>query len=79
MSQNYLENALNFALKQKQESLFLAEIYHAMGLSYNHKLDIFMAIHYLELAVATATKEFPNGHPRIQIYLGHLQQLKPTM
>jgi tetratricopeptide (TPR) repeat protein len=79
MSLNSLEKALDFAVKQKQEHPLLAEIYHCMGLSYSHNLDIFMAIHYLEMAISTATKTLPHDHPRVQIYLGHLRQLKPSM
>jgi len=79
MSLNSLERALAFALKQKKEHPLLAEIYHCMGLTYKHKLDFFMAIHYLEMAISTATKTLPHDHPRVQIYLGHLRQLKPSM
>jgi tetratricopeptide (TPR) repeat protein len=79
MSLQNLEKALNFALKQSQEHPMLAEIYHAMGASYAHKLDIFMAIHYLELAITTAKKHLPDDHPRVQIYLNHLRQLKSSM
>jgi tetratricopeptide (TPR) repeat protein len=78
MSLNSLQKALEFALKEVQHPL-LAEIYHAMGLSYKHKLDIFMAIHYFELAISTATKTLPNDHPRVQIYMNHLRQLKPSL
>lgn len=79
MSLNNLEKALNFALKKEQESSVVAEIYHCMGLSYTHMFDIFMAIHYLELAISTAKKILPDDDPRIQIYLGHLRQLKPSV
>ena len=79
MSLNNLEKALHLALKQKQDDPLLPEIYHAMGLSYSHKLDVFMAIHYLELAISTATKRLPNDDPRVQLYLDHLRQLKPRI
>jgi tetratricopeptide (TPR) repeat protein len=78
MSLNSLEKALEFALKEEQHPL-LAEIYHGMGLSYKHKRDIFMAIHYLELAILTATKTLPNDHSRVQIYMENLRQLKPSL
>jgi tetratricopeptide (TPR) repeat protein len=78
MSLNSLEKALEFALKEKEHPQ-LAEIYHAMGLSCTHKRDIFMAIHYLELAISTATKTLPNDHPRVQIYMHHLRRLKPSL
>ncbi|CAF1335730.1 unnamed protein product [Rotaria sordida] len=76
MSLKNLRKALDFALKQNQDYLFIAEIYHSMGLSYTHQLDFYRAIHYLELAISTANKELPNDHPRIQIYVHHLRQLK---
>ncbi|CAF1323321.1 unnamed protein product [Rotaria sordida] len=76
MSLKNLQKALDFALKQNQDYFFIAEIYHAMGLSYKHQLDFYRAIHYLELAISTAKKELPNDHPRIQIYVHNLRQLK---
>jgi tetratricopeptide (TPR) repeat protein len=79
MSLNNLEKALELALKEKEQHPILAEIYHAMGLSYEHKLDVFMAIHYLELAISTATKTLPDDHPRIQVYFHNLRQLKPSL
>jgi tetratricopeptide (TPR) repeat protein len=78
MSLNSLEKALEFALREKQHPE-LAEIYHGMGLAYKHKRDFFMAIHYLELAISTATKTLPNDHPRVQVYFQNLRQLKPSL
>jgi tetratricopeptide (TPR) repeat protein len=78
MSLNSLEKALEFALREKQHPE-LAEIYHGMGLAYKHKRDFFMAIHYLELAISTATKTLPNDHPRVQVYFQNLGQLKPSL
>ncbi|CAF3004063.1 unnamed protein product [Rotaria sp. Silwood2] len=63
MSMNHLEKVLELALKQTPESSLLAEIYHCMGLSYKHKLDISMAIYYLELTISTAKEELPDDHP----------------
>ncbi|CAF5113604.1 unnamed protein product, partial [Rotaria sp. Silwood1] len=79
MSLNNLERVLEFAVNQNQEHPMLAEIYHSMGLSYAHKLDISMAIHYLELAISTAKKTLPDDHPRVKLYFHHLRQLKPSM
>jgi tetratricopeptide (TPR) repeat protein len=76
MSLHYLEKMHEFALKQTRAPEVLAEIYHCMGLSYKHQLDISMALYYLEMAVSTAKEVWPDDHPRVQVYDYNLQQLK---
>jgi hypothetical protein len=77
MSLSNLEKARDFALKQKHS--LLSEIYHAMGLSYSRKVDIYMAIYYVELAIATAKKELPDDHLRVQLYFHQLRELRQIM
>jgi tetratricopeptide (TPR) repeat protein len=74
MSLNYLEQALDVALKQTGEYLLLGETYHAMGLSYGHKRDVPMALYYFELAISTAKKGLPDDHPRVQVFYHNLRQ-----
>ncbi|CAF3979712.1 unnamed protein product [Rotaria sordida] len=76
MSLKNLQNALDFAFKQNKDYLFIAEIYHTMGLCYTDQLDFYRAIHYFELAISNAKKKLPNDHPKIQIYVHNLREVK---
>ena len=79
MSLKMLTKSLDFVLKQEQRDPLLAEIYNCMGLSCAHQLDIYMAIHYFELAISTAEKTLSNDHPDLQRYRYQLQQLRSSM
>ncbi|UJR12639.1 hypothetical protein I4U23_016814 [Adineta vaga] len=72
---NY-EKALDSTLKQNSNHLWMAEIYHGIGLAYTRLWDFSKAIEYIELAISTARIEASDDHPRIKIFFENLNPLK---